>query len=145
MTEASSAQPGFSTLAVHAGAQPDPTTGALIEARAPNLLAWIHRMLWPRAEGAFEAWPSLEPTLAPLLRDNVDAFFLPWSVANAAAIASEAEEFAVKLGAHDWVQKPQKYHAKSLAALRAKYTAIKDKADIDGILAAVGCRDALTG
>ena len=123
----------------------DPTTGALIEARAPNLLAWIHRMLWPRAEGDFENWTSLAPTLAPILRDNVGALFLPWSVANAAAIASEAEDFTVRLGVHDWTQKPQKYHAKSLAVLRAKYAGITDKAAIDGILSTVGCLDALKG
>ena len=34
----------------------DPTPGAMIEGRAPNLLAWIHRMLWPRAESEFETW-----------------------------------------------------------------------------------------
>ena len=27
-----------------------------IEGRAPRVLAWIHRMLWPRAEGDFERW-----------------------------------------------------------------------------------------
>ena len=33
----------------------DPTPGAIINATTPNLLAWIHRMLWPRAEGDFES------------------------------------------------------------------------------------------
>ncbi len=45
----------------------DPTPGGLINATTPNLLAWIHRMLWPRAEGDFEPWSSLAPTLTPLL------------------------------------------------------------------------------
>src|SRR6267378_2529210 len=40
----------------------DPTPGALINATAPTLLAWIHRMLWPRAEGDFESWSNLDPT-----------------------------------------------------------------------------------
>ena len=34
----------------------DPTAGALIEGGAPHVLDWVHRMLWPRAEGAFETW-----------------------------------------------------------------------------------------
>ena len=34
----------------------DPTAGSLIEGRAPHVLDWIHRMLWPRDEGAFESW-----------------------------------------------------------------------------------------
>ena len=123
----------------------DPTTGALIEARAPNALAWIQRMLWPRAEGAFESWATLEATLAPILRDQVGRLFLPWSVANAMAIGANAEEFTVDLGGRAWTQKPQKYHAKSLGALRVKYAGVADKAALDGILAAVGCLDGVCG
>jgi hypothetical protein len=37
----------------------DPTAGALIEGRTQSLLAWIHRMLWPRAEGEFADWSAL--------------------------------------------------------------------------------------
>jgi glutathione S-transferase len=117
----------------------DPTTGALIESRAQNVLAWIQRMLWPSAQGDFETWGSLEPTLAPILRDQVGALFLPWSVANAAAISSGAEEFTVELKGRDWTQKPQKYHAKSLGALRGKYSVVADKVALDAILAATGC------
>ena len=121
----------------------DPTAGAIIQARAPNVLAWIQRMLWPRAEGDFETWTSLSPTLAPILRDQVGGLFLPWTVANAAAIAAGAEEFSVSLGGHDWVQKPQKYHAKSLAVLRGKYSGVADKTALDPALAAANCLDAL--
>ena len=32
----------------------DPTAGALIGGGAPHVLDWVHRMLWPKAEGAFE-------------------------------------------------------------------------------------------
>jgi hypothetical protein len=38
-----------------------------------------------------------------------------------------------------WTQKPQKYHAKSLAALREKYNAVRDKAAIDAVLGSTGC------
>ncbi|HEM47056.1 MAG TPA: glutathione S-transferase family protein, partial [Alphaproteobacteria bacterium] len=41
----------------------DPTCGALIRDRAPSLVPWIERMLAPEAEGAFESWSSLSPTL----------------------------------------------------------------------------------
>ncbi|MFO1115553.1 MAG: glutathione S-transferase family protein [Beijerinckiaceae bacterium] len=121
----------------------DPTTGAIIEARARHTLAWIQRMLWPRAEGDFETWSSLEGTLTPILREEVAGLFLPWSRANAAAIASGAEEFDVKLRGHDWRQKPQKYHAKSLAALRGKYEATADRKALDAVLASVSCLDGL--
>ncbi len=117
----------------------DPTAGALIEGRAPSLLAWIHRMLWPRAEGEFEPFSSLSPTLLPLLETSVGRLFLPWSIANANAIDVGAESFSVTLDGRMWTQKPQKYHARSLAALREKYAAISDKRAIDAVLDRAGC------
>jgi glutathione S-transferase len=121
----------------------DPTPGAIINATSPNLLAWIHRMTWPRAEGDFESWSSLAPTLTPLLEREVGKFFTPWTVANAKAIADGREEFSVELGGRSWTQKPQKYHAKSLVALREKYHALSDKRAIDAALASSGCLAAL--
>ncbi|MGB0059494.1 MAG: hypothetical protein WBP68_04885, partial [Candidatus Binatus sp.] len=100
---------------------------------------WIHRMLWPRAEGDFEQWASLAPTLTPLLERQVGRLFMPWTVANASAIAKNSEEFSVELGGRTWTQKPQKYHAKSLATLREKYQAIGDKRALDAILDRTGC------
>ncbi len=120
----------------------DPTPAALVEGRAKNVLDWVHRMLFPRAEGEFEAFSALEPTLLPLLERQVGRLFLPWSVANAAALASGSEEFSVKLEGKEWSQKPQKYHAKSLAALREKYTRVADKSALDAVLGRAGC---LTG
>ena len=113
----------------------DPTPCAIIEARAPHVLAWIQRMLWPSAQGEFETWTSLQPTLTPILHDWVGEWFLPWSIANAAAIAKSPDaEFTVKLQGFDWTQKPQKYHAKSLDALRKKYGAIADKVELNSML-----------
>jgi hypothetical protein len=117
----------------------DPTPGALINGTAPNLLAWIHRMLWPRAEGDFEAWSTLAPTLTPLLERQVGRLFMPWTMANAAAITSNRDEFSVELGGRTWTQKPQKYHARSLAALRQKYQALGEHRALDAILESTGC------
>ncbi len=121
----------------------DPTAGALIEGGAPNVLDWIHRMLWPRAEGAFEAWTTLAPTLMPILSGQIGAQFMPWTLANEKALREGREEFSVKLGDNVWIQKPQKYHARSLAMLRAKYAAAPDKATLDPVLEAAGCLDGL--
>ncbi len=120
----------------------DPTPGAILRASAPNVVAWCERMLEPKAEGAFESWPRIAPTLAPLLAEQVGGLFLPWSVANAQAITDGAEEFSVDLAGRTWTQKPQKYHAKSLRALREKYAAAAS-APLDRALAEVGCLDAL--
>jgi glutathione S-transferase len=121
----------------------DPTAGALIEGGAPHVLDWVHRMLWPRAEGPFEAWPSLEPTLLPILKSQVGEKFLPWTLANEKALADGKEEFSVKLGDEVWTQKPQKYHARALAMLRAKYAAAPERAALDAILESAGCRQGL--
>jgi glutathione S-transferase len=123
----------------------DPTPGGILQGRAQNVLAWVQRMLWPRAEGAFEAWPRLEPTLLPLLERQVGRLFLPWSRANAAAIAEGRDEFSVELDGCAWTQKPQKYHAKSLAALREKYAALPDKRALDPLLERAHCLGPLRG
>lgn len=117
----------------------DPTAGALV-AKAPNVVAWIKRMENAEALGDFEDWPALAPTLLPLLRDQVAGMFLPWSVANAAAIAAGEDEFDVTLKGKRWTQKPQKYHARSLAALKAKYAACAGDAALDAVLADSGCK-----
>ncbi len=117
----------------------DPSAGGIIRARYERTLAWCYRMLEPRADGPFEAWEDLAPTLLPLLAD-VGQRFLPWSCANAVALAQGQEEFSVDLDGDIYVQPPQKYHAKSLRALRAKYAAI-DKTLVDPILEQTGCKD----
>lgn len=123
----------------------DPTAGALIEGGAPRVLDWVHRMLWPKAEGAFEGWSTLEPTLMPILTRQVGRQFMPWTCANQKALAESQEEFSVALGDKIWTQKPQKYHARSLGMLRARYAAVADKAALDPVLEAAGCLAGLRG
>ncbi|MGQ0584553.1 MAG: glutathione S-transferase family protein [Reyranella sp.] len=122
----------------------DPTPGTIMRASAPHVLAWVQRMVTPKAEGAFEAWPALAPTLMPLLKKEVAALFLPWSVANAAAIAAGDKMFELSLGGTVWSQEPQKYHARSLAEIRHKYAAAKGAPGLEAILRESGCLGALT-
>jgi glutathione S-transferase len=117
----------------------DPTAGAIIGGGAPHVLDWVHRMLWPRAEGKFEAWSLLEQTLMPILTRQVGTQFMPWTSANEKALAESQEEFSVTLGDKVWTQKPQKYHVRSLGMLRAKYADVADKAALDPVLKAAGC------
>ena len=53
--------------------------------------------------------------------------------------APQLNALSVALGDKVWIQKPQKYHARSLGMFRAKYAAIADKRELDLILAAAGC------
>jgi glutathione S-transferase len=121
----------------------DPTGGAWVESLAPNVLTWIHRMLWPTDEGEFETWASLENTLMPLLSDQVGGLFCPWTVANSLAMAAGDEEFSVELAGKTFTQQPQKYHAKSLQVIREEYAAVADKSDLVPVLEAAGCLSAL--
>jgi len=120
----------------------DPTAGALV-ADAPNVVAWIERMLNPVNLGDFEDWAALEPTLLPILRDQVAGMFLPWDVANARAIADGLDDFDVTLKGNRWTQKPQKYHARSLGVLKAKYAEVADDAELDRVLEYTGCKEFL--
>jgi glutathione S-transferase len=123
----------------------DPTAGAILRDRAPRVVSWVERMLDPKAEGPFQAWDDLAPTLMPLLRDQVGGLFLPWSDANARALAAGDEEFSVELASGTWTQKPQKYHARSLAALRKRYAEVGDTSALDPILEQADCLRWLRG
>lgn len=117
----------------------DPTPGQIIRDTAPRTRAWIERMLDPTATGDFETWERLEPTLMPFLRDEIGPTFFPWTLANAQAIASGADQMTCTLDGKPFAQEPQKYHAKSLAALRERYARVADKSRLDTILERAGC------
>jgi glutathione S-transferase len=126
----------------------DPTPGGIMRSEAPRTVAWIERMLDPAqdrsaAQGRFETWTTLRTTLEPLLKREVAAVFLPWTLANAEAVRSGADTFSVDLEGRPFRQATQKYHARSLSALRGKYQATTDRRDLDPILRATGCLDAI--
>ena len=66
--------------------------------------------------------------------------FLPWSDSNAKALAAGQEDYSVELAAGTWTQTPQKYHARSLQAIRARYAQLGGIAKLDQLLEATGCR-----
>jgi glutathione S-transferase len=117
----------------------DPTPGAIMRASSPKVMAWVQRMLTPAVEGPFEPWSALSGTLMPLLTDEVGALFLPWSAANADAIARGDKTFNVGLASSTWTQEPQKYHVRSLQEIRRKYQATSDAPGLADILAKSGC------
>lgn len=117
----------------------DPTPGAILRASAPNVMRWVQRMLSPREEGPFEDWKALAPGLVPLLKDEVGGLFLPWSTANAAAIAAGEKSFETTLGEARWLQEPQKYHARSLAELRRKFATAASASGLKDILREACC------
>jgi hypothetical protein len=115
----------------------DPTCGGIIRARASKVLDWCYRMNEPRNDGPFETWESLAPTMTPLLA-YLGRYFLPWTDANSRALQTGAAEFTVDLAGRAYTQPPQKYHAKSLAALRARCAGVSDTR-LTSILTDTGC------
>lgn len=75
----------------------DPTPQALMQ-HFPGVLAYVARMNAPRAEGGFEGWETLSPTLTPLLREEVARYYLPWAHANAIAVKNDSRSFEIDLG-----------------------------------------------
>lgn len=117
----------------------DPTPGALMRSEAPNVMAWIQRMIAPKDDGPFESWQTLSAGLQPLLAEEVGALFLPWSATNAEAVAKGEKTFEVTLAGARWSQEPQKYHARSLAEIRRKYAAACSAAGLDETLGKADC------
>src|SRR3990172_7604030 len=78
-------------------------------------------------KGEFGGWGRLGPTLDPFLAREVAGLFFPWSSANARALAEGKTEFTVQLEGRPFTQQTQKYHARSLAALKERYAAVPDR------------------
>jgi glutathione S-transferase len=116
----------------------DPTCGSILRGRAPIVLDWCLAMNHPVTSGEFETWESLAPSLTPLL-GYIGRTFLVWSNANAKALNDGLSEFSVDIDGMAYTQQPQKYHAKSLAALKAKYALLADNAALNRILGQTNC------
>lgn len=123
----------------------DPTPNDILRARGPRVVEWIERMHEPAPLGPFEPWVHLSRTLEPLLTDQVAGLFLPWSQANLDAIGSGADTFTARLRSGEWTQKPQKYHARSLAELRHRFQQERGDAELDALLERTGVLPYLFG
>ena len=117
----------------------DPTPSALIKAQSPALVAWIERMEDPRADGPFAPFEVLRAPLADLLREEMAGAYLLWMSSNARAVAADALNVRVEIGGVEFAQKPQRYAAKALAALRRKCAEADASETLAALLAETGC------
>lgn len=120
----------------------DPTPGRWLRENCPHLCAFVQRMDDPRAHGALESLATLQSTLLPVLR-LVARWFVPWTQANATALAQDAETFTLTLAGEPFSQQPQKYHARSWAELKRKYAACAERTVLDPLLQQTGLLAAL--
>lgn len=119
----------------------DPTPHGVFKMGFPAVIEYVERGNWPEGVGELEPLGDILKTLEPLLAKEIGGRFLPWSDANARALADGKEAFSVNLDGHAFEQQPQKYHARSLGVLRQKYADAPANPELDEILARTGCLD----
>jgi glutathione S-transferase len=122
----------------------DPTPTALALQVAPRVMAWVE---------VFEDLSGLEPgdgdwfvrgavpeTLRALFGE-VGRVYVPFLLANAAALARRAERVECTIDGRPWTQAPFPYQGKCLQWLREGHAALApaDRGAVDAILAGTGC------
>ena len=117
----------------------DPTCGAYMREHSPRVLAWIDRMLEPRAEGEFERLSELAGSLLPIFAGEVERF-LSWDASNAKAWEAGRERSEVSMDGRLYFQKTFKYPARGLAILREKFARVADDPALSEFLEQAGCR-----
>jgi len=142
------ARPGASDFAVYGQLTQltgfDPTPSAIAHALAPRVVAWVNLVeelsgLEP-TENDWMKRDAVPDTLRALLAE-VGRVYVPFLLANAAAIARGADSVECTIDGKAWTQKPFPYQAKCLGWLREEYTALSpaDRRDADALLAGSNC------
>jgi glutathione S-transferase len=122
----------------------DPTAAAVAERVAPRIVAWID---------VVEDLSGLEPepsdwtpreALPATLRDllvEVGRVYVPFLIANAAAIDRRAQHVECDIDGRRWTQRPFPYQAKCLRWLREHYASLSpdNRGAVDTLLAGTGC------
>jgi hypothetical protein len=120
----------------------DPTAQAMLRSDFPLAYRWLAHM--EDLSGTDGEWGAPGPMVEPIL-SIVGSVYLPFLVANAAAL--ERGETVVKLSAmgETLEQPPFRYQAKCLMALRQAFADLpaSASADIAPLLARTGCLDPL--
>lgn len=144
-------RPGACDLAMYGQltqlARFDPTPMAIAHEIAPRVVAWVDFVEdMSGLEPKDEDWTTRDrvaPTLRELLME-VGRVYVPFLLANAAAITAGAKSVECMIDGRPWTQQPFPYQAKCLGWLRDEYIALTepDRRFAAALLAGTGC-DAL--
>ena len=122
----------------------DPTPMAIARQSAPRVVAWVDVVedlsgLEPE-ERDWTPRDAVPDTVRALLAE-VGRVYVPFLLANAAALERGAETVECVIDGRPWTQRPFPYQGKCLRWLRDAYAALTadDRATVDGLLAGTGC------
>ncbi len=122
----------------------DPTPQAIIRETAPALEHWIRRLDDASGvEGEWDAPEPVSPTVEALVR-MAGEVYLPFLLANDAALREDRESFTVELPGGPLTQPPFRYQAKCLAWLREHWNRLDGEAAARtaAVLEEAGCLSA---
>ncbi len=125
----------------------DPTPSAIAAEIAPRVVAWVENIEDLSSYDIAEDtdWVSAEAapdTLRPLLKE-IGRTYVPFLLANHAALQAGTNEVGLEIGGRVWKQNPFRYQGKCFENLRAAYAALSERdADrVDAALAGTGCEN----
>jgi len=123
----------------------DPTPQAMMRSEFPYAYRWVEHM--HDLSGVEGEWAPAAPprTATRAILSLVGEIYLPFLMANLAALEAGAEEVVVDLRGRAFRQAPFRYQGKCLAALRRAFaeTPAEGRARITPILSETGCLAAL--
>lgn len=118
----------------------DPTPGEMIRDEAPFVAAWCEFMEAPTAGAPYAELGDLEPTLLPLLREEVSVSFLPWAASNAEGTSRRRKQTNVDLHDGMFSQDTQRYAGQSFKAIKKELGKAKPKRALDALFDAAGAK-----
>jgi glutathione S-transferase len=128
----------------------DPTAQTMLRADYPYSFRWLLHI--DDMSGINGQWDTEiaggDAPFAPIITawlEQVGEIYMPFLLANAAAIEAGDETFSITAMGLPYTQGVFKYQVKCLADLRARYTALDNaaRAKVDPLLAQTGCLNAL--
>jgi glutathione S-transferase len=122
----------------------DPTPQDMMRADYPYTYRWLAHLDDP--SGIEGEWDAGDAPVVDALLSVIGAVYLPFLLANAAALEAGAAEVEVSVMGAPYRQAPFKYQVKCLAALRAAFQALPEDAlaRVRPRLEAAGCLAALS-
>ncbi len=122
----------------------DPTSTAAAVEEGPRVIAWLHHVedlgSLEVAEAGWTPRKELGETIRVLLSE-VGRVYVPFLLANAAALERGEKQVECQIDGSPWVQRSFPYQGKCLGWLRADRAALSPDArkELDGLLEGTGC------